>query len=193
MQQTFRLSFSVLLAGLVTAPMARAESYCVACYGPDAVYRCVIAGAPENSPPDPRNQMQCIKQIASGDRHARCSVERFSAAGCDGLERVISPSAALPIAPPPAGTTSAPALPATTERSESDASPVAEKTGEPPQTVEELAKNTMESTKKGISEVGGTVKSTTEKAGEKIGGVGSAMGEAAKKTWHCLTSFFSDC
>lgn len=174
---------------------AAAESYCVACYAPDAVYRCVVANAPAAAAPDPRNQVQCIKQLAKSGGHSRCSVERFSTAGCDGPERIISPSTSvLPITPPPQAAVPAPDANTTApvnaeivpQQSDSTA-------GQPPRTVEELTKSTVESTKKGIEGVTGTVKSTTEQAGEKIEGVGSSIGNAAKKSWNCLSSLFSDC
>jgi hypothetical protein len=191
-----------MIAGGVL-PVA-AESYCVACYGPDAVYRCVVADAPATAAPDPRNQVQCIKQLAKTGGHSRCSVERFSAAGCNGPERIISPSAsALPVAPTHAASPD-PALQssaggaATKNRKSSDGSEQLD-TGPagtdvaPPQTVEELAKSTVATTKKSIDSVTGSVKSSTEQAGEKIGDVGSTIGHAAKKSWNCLTSLFNDC
>ncbi len=187
MMQCARL---VLIAslGAVAALPAMAESYCVACYSPDAVYRCVVADAPANAAPDPRNQVQCIKQLAKSGGHARCSVERFTSAGCSGPERIISPSAAaLPIAPP--AQAAVPSSAAGTENTAPQGTAVAE----PPRTVEELAKSTVESTKKGLDGVTGTVKTTTEKAGEQIEGVGSTIGQAAKKSWNCLSSLFSDC
>ncbi len=178
---------------------ARAESYCVACYGPDAVYRCVVADAPDGAPPDPRHQIQCIKQIAKSDGHARCSVERFTAAGCDGALRVINPSqAAIPLTPPPPNAATAPApvnAPGNPPAGgpEPLAQPAVDGPAEPPKTVEELAKTTVDSTKKGLDKLGTSVKTTTEKAGEKIGGVGDAIGNAAKKSWDCVTSLFSNC
>lgn len=186
----FWSSAAAIVAGTATAG---AESYCVACYGPEAVYRCVIAGVPATGAPDPRNQMQCIKQIATSGGHARCSVERFSVTDCQGTEKVISADAAIPIKKPsnPGLEAAEPAaLPdaSNTTKSEPVSAPP-----QPPRTVEELAKSAAANTKDGLNEVGGTVKSTTEKAGEQISGIGSAVGKAAQKSWHCLTSLFSDC
>jgi hypothetical protein len=184
-----------VVAVVSMATSARAESYCVACFGPDAVYRCVIADAPSGAAPDPRNQVQCIKQLAKSGAHARCSVERFSTKGCNGPERVISPAtAAIPLTPPPpaAASTAVPPAPAGTEAEPVPVEPAQEPSG-PPQTVEELAKTTVESTKKGLGDMGSSVKNTTEKAGEKIEDAGSAIGNAAKKSWDCVTSLFSDC
>jgi hypothetical protein len=185
-------SIALAAGALFTASAtARGESYCVACYGPDAIYRCVIADAPAGTAPDPRNQVQCIKQLAKSGSHARCSVERFSTAGCNGPERVIQPAMeAIPLAPlptQPEGATGNPVLHEATEQ------PAAAAPKKPPETVEELAKSTVESTKKGIDNIGSSVKTTTEKAGEQLGGVGNAIGSAAKKSWDCVTSLFSDC
>ncbi len=222
-----RVARTVLAFGLLTAAPAAvwAESYCVACFGPDAVYRCLIAGTLETAPADPRNQIQCVKQLAKTGGHARCSVERFSTSGCEGVERIIEPSAAVvPLAPPPAAipgmpppavketdAATAPVRPRpdrpAAEPKTTDPAPVtpgskpglrpgtpdAPEQAEPPRTVEDLAKTTVESTKQGLNDVAGAVKKQTEKAGDQMQGAGSAINEAAKKSWHCVTSFFTDC
>jgi hypothetical protein len=207
MTQLARPLWAMALLLAVGGPAA-AESYCVACYGPDAVYRCVIAGAAAGAPADPRHQVQCIKHLAKGGGHARCSVERFSVEGCTGPERVIDPATStIPLAPGAAETEAArptPAIPPAAgppltgdtptvakpdaASSEPPAGPAA-----PPRTVEELAKTTVENTKKSIDDVTGTVKQSTEKAGDQIQGFGSAVGNAAKKSWDCMMSLFSDC
>jgi hypothetical protein len=192
MMQSARLALITSMGSAVVAFPVMAESYCVACYNPDAVYRCVIADAREHAAPDPRNQVQCIKQLAKSGGHARCSVERFTSVGCSGPERVISPStAAVPVTPVPkaASPLGPPPSDAQAENAAADGTAV----DQPPKTVEELAKSTVESTKKGLDGVTGTVKSTTEKAGEQIQTVGGSIGQAAKKSWNCLSSFFSDC
>lgn len=170
---------------LAFSTAAEAESYCVACFGPDAVYRCVIADAPSGAAPDPRNQVQCIKQIATSGGHSRCSVERFSTAGCDGPERVISREGATgPLAPDVASQPPATAAPASEPPAVS---------AEPPKTVEELAKSTVQATKDGLDNVTGSVKNSTDKAGENLQGIGQSIGSTAKKTWTCISSFFNDC
>lgn len=185
------LTVAPLLLAITAQSPASAESYCVACYGPDAVYRCIVADAPADGSPDPRNQVQCIKQLAQTGGHARCSVERFSTGGCNGPEHVIHNAtglapAAASLAPTEARTRPAPGAQDPAASSTAGA-------GQPPRTVEEMAKGTVESTKRGIDDVTGTVKSSTEKAGEQISGVGSAIGTAAKKSWNCVSSLFNDC
>lgn len=192
MMQSSRLLLIAPLCGMAALP-AMAESYCVACYSPDAVYRCVVADAPESAAPDPRNQVQCIKQLARSGGHARCSVERFTSVGCSGPERMISPStAAVPVAPLPKA--AAPSQdPVSSAAALESVAPEAPAAAQPPKTVEEMAKSTVETTKKSLDGVTGTVKTTTEKAGEQIQGVGGSIGQAAKKSWNCISSFFSDC
>ncbi len=201
-----RAGVVLLTSGLlVGATGARASEYCVACYEPDAVYRCIISGGPSGLPADPRHQIACIKELAVSGGHARCSVERFSAVGCDGAIHTI---AARAIESPPASVPEAAAevpsgLPAVTGAPEPGSgrvgaevgSDVAKDVGQPspgpqtseaPQTVEEAAQAASDSAKSGIEKIGDNVASTTRKAGEQIG-------SAAKKTWDCLSSFFSDC
>jgi hypothetical protein len=59
--------------------------------------------------------------------------------------------------------------------------------------MEELAGKTVQSSKEGIKKAGESISGSAQKAGEQIGSAGSAVGNAAKKTWNCLTSLFSDC
>lgn len=198
---------TALAAGVIAvfgAQPASANAYCVACFEPDAVYRCMVKGQAEGVPPDPRHQIQCIKELAQQGGHARCSVERFSAQGCDGPVKVIDPNAAA--VPPPVDQPAEvqqdqldpPAAVVTGDPEHGDTQPVEEEAAPakpkgPPRTVEELAKSTAESTKKGLEDVGKTVTDQTKKAGDQIEGAGSALGNAAKKTWDCLSSFFGDC
>jgi hypothetical protein len=78
------------------------------------------------------------------------------------------------------------------------------KKDKPPQTVQELAGRTIQSSKEGMKKASDTVASGAEKAGEavtgtiksageQIGKAGTAVGNAAKKTWNCLTSLFQSC
>jgi len=50
------------------------------------------------------------------------------------------------------------------------------------QTVEELAKKTVEASGEGLKKAGQAVSNTAQSAGNVV-----------KKTWNCLSSFFSDC
>ncbi|MDX2307285.1 MAG: hypothetical protein NW216_03500 [Hyphomicrobium sp.] len=187
------------LAAIVAASGADAEGYCIACEAPDAIYRCVVAGTPAGSPPDPRNQILCVKELAKAGAHARCSVERFTTENCKGEVRTIANAAesnptVVGTPTPPAGTNGEgadlpleapsggggtavrvdPDLTAATDgASEGQAEQKVEE--KKPATVVDIAKETAEATKEGID------------------GTGKAIGDAAKKTWDCLKSLFGDC
>ena len=60
-------------------------------------------------------------------------------------------------------------------------------------TVEELAGQTVRSSKEGLEKAGEAIGGSAKKAGEGIGKAGSAIGQAASNTWTCITSLFAAC
>lgn len=166
---------------LASNHVLEAEEYCVTCAGPEATYRCEVEGTPAGQGSDPRSQLQCITALAQSGGHESCAVSRAGTEPCDGVLKVIAPST-LDV-PPEAADQANVEMPAPAEPAPPDAAAGA---AEPPRTVEELAKSTVQSSKAGL-----------EKAGEAVvggaKGAGSAVGTAAKKTWDCLASLFSDC
>lgn len=158
------------LAGLLFAPPARAQEYCVACTEPNAVYRCVLEGArPGGGQP---LQMLCITAIAKAGGHATCGVKRGTVFDCDGPVRRVPWTAAGEETPAPL---------AEPKPEEKPSDPSA-----PPKTVIEL---TDRATKKAASDV--------KKAGESVKEGAKTFGEdistGAKKTWECLSSLFFKC
>jgi hypothetical protein len=171
--------------------VARAAEYCVSCASPDVAYRCKIEGTPDGPGEDPRAQLLCIRQLAESGAHESCSVARIASYPCPGELKVIAGPVGEVV--PPAQAVEplpAPATPAPVTDQSEEVQPTP---GAPPKTVEELAGKTVQSSKEGLAKAGETISGTAEKAGEQIGSAGSAVGNAAKKTWNCLTSFFSDC
>lgn len=210
------------LTGAALAHSAAATEYCVVCAGPEATYRCQVDGAPASgSETDPRMQLLCISQLAKAGQHDNCSINRKTTdpnAGetCAGELRIIAaPSSPLPGAAPAATAVETPGtpqphpplgaeavhLPDTTHADPAHgASPDEGHPEKVPQTVEELAGQTVKSSKENLQKAGDAIGGTgnaiaggAKQAGEKIGDAGSAVGSAAKKTWNCLTSLFSDC
>lgn len=173
-----------LVAGAVTvlATEAAAQEFCVACTGPDAVYRCVIDQAvPQGIP----LKMLCLGTLAKQGAHATCAVRGGTVFDCNGpIRRIDARAANQALAPPPApasapgqpGAASAPvaaggqALPG-----QPDQQPKAPPPEEPPKTVEELAKRVSKS------------------SGENLGKAGSAISNSTAKAWGCLTSLFKSC
>jgi len=206
-----RIKNWAFLAGIATAELAVAQrlpanaaEYCVTCAAPAAMYACTIDGVPPEAPNDPRGQLLCIQELARLGNHETCSVPRSAPQPCPGMVRVVAapadgtPPAAAATDPAAAGTE--PALRAegaptvVTAPPPGDAPPLEKvKPAKEPRTVEELAIQTVDASKQGLKKASDAVTGTAEKAGENVGKAGSAVGDAAKKTWHCLSSLFSDC
>lgn len=210
----------MVLAILSSAALpAAAEEQCVTCEEPFAVYRCAFDPQSSLSMTASAAPLVCAKELAQRGGHARCSIRRNASGPCEGELVVVAPSAdtQMPVAPPanvvvpgtvpPAIGTGqedpklAPIKPIEPAAAPEDASqdvPSKQEEAEaepkgPPKTVEELAKRTAKSSKKGLEDAGDAVVGVAKKTGEKLGEAGDAIGGAAKSTWRCLSSFFSDC
>ncbi|MFM7084571.1 MAG: hypothetical protein ACKOW3_06165 [Hyphomicrobium sp.] len=186
---------------------AKSEGYCVACYSPDVVYQCVIEGKKNTSSVDPRHQILCIKLIAQDGGHERCSVERFTNEGCKGTVKIVdadtstlkletgaktasSSNNTLPKSAPLG--TDAEIEGNATDESKEMSSPASSSTGSTGP-VENLTKSALQTTKNGFSAVTDAIKNTTVKTGDKIKSFAGTLGNATKKTWHCVTSLFTNC
>jgi hypothetical protein len=154
------------------AGAAVAQEYCVACTEPAALYRCVIDGARPGG--GQSLQLLCVTTMAKSGGHATCAVKGGTVFECNGpIKRV--PWVASDHPPQP-GAAQAPAAPVATQ------SPVPISPEEPPKTMVELAKRANEQTTEQM-----------KMAGEKVKSTGQAIGEATKKTWDCVVSFFTRC
>ncbi len=189
---------AMAVIGGVSMGSALAAEYCVTCAGPAAMYACKVEGAAPGAPSDPRAQLVCIQELARQGAHETCSVPRSAPTPCPGVVRVVAAPAGLSTAaanePAPAPqsdpdpgapvvATTTPQVPAVED----------EKPAKEPRTVEELASQTVDASKKGLKKAGEAVSGTAEKASDSVGQAGSAVGSAAKKTWDCLKSLFSAC
>jgi hypothetical protein len=165
---------------------AGAEEYCVTCTEPDTKYRCIVTGAAPDGHAQ-RGQLLCITEIAKVGEHASCSVGAVNAGPCPGNLRTVTVTAETPLPPAAPVEAAAPAEPpAETATAPSPGPAPAPPAEEPPKTVEELAKKTVQSSGEGIKQAGKAVTDTAQSAG-------NAVGNAMKKTWNCVSSFFGDC
>jgi hypothetical protein len=212
--QKLAIAMATLAAAL--AQSASATEYCVVCAGPDVTYRCQVEGtAPSGQEIDPRLQLLCISQLAKAGQHDNCSMNRKPSETCPGeLKIIAAPNSPLPGASPAATGGDTQGLETETRLQSgtlqpSDLlpnSPAHEtstdeaQTENVPQTMEELAGQTVKNSKENLQKAGDAIGGTgnaiaggAKQAGEKIGDAGGAVGNAAKKTWNCLTSLFNDC
>lgn len=179
-----------VLAAVALPSGASAIEHCVVCAGPDAVYRCridtVATGRREAAA-----QLVCITTLAQDGGHQSCSVRRAASEVCPGPLRLV----ALPdggaggdVAEPASQGAGSGAAPATTMAPR----PVEEQKGSA-QTVEALAKDAAQGSGAAVKSAGEAVSDTTKAAGQQIEKLGGAISGAAKKTWGCIASLFSDC
>lgn len=181
---------------LPIADAAMALEYCVTCEGPPAIYRCMIDGTEDGPGRDPRVSLYCISEMAKRGGHKSCAVSRGAPFPCPGLTAVVDQPSDLsrPAAPSPEAEALGPDTPAVHEADvEAEPAPQAEKPVKVPRTMEELAGETVKSSKQGLQKAGEAIGGTAKMAGEQIGSAGSAIGNAASKTWACITSLFSSC
>ena len=143
---------------------ALSRQVCVVCTGPEASYRCVVEGGTGSVTPAAR--LACITTLAREGSHETCGVKGSQSASlpCEGPERKVSvPDAAIAPVQAPL------AVPSETRPADKVTPPPA------PKTVEELARQ------------------VTKSSGEQVKSAGSTIGEAARKTWGCISSFFKSC
>lgn len=187
-----------LAAVLLVLPIpgaALALEYCVTCEGPPAMYRCVIDDTEEGPGRDPGVSLHCISEMARRGGHQSCGVSRGAPFPCPGLTAVVEQPRNLPrlAAPSPENPASEAVSPPAAEIEQPDAPAAPEKPAKVPRTVEELAGETVRSSKQGLKKAGEAIGGTAKLAGEQIGNAGSAIGTAASKTWTCIASLFSTC
>lgn len=142
----------------------------MACSEPPAVYRCIIEGArPGGGQP---LQMLCATTMAKLGRHGNCSVKGGTVFECDGQVKRIPWSAESTPQQGPSQETGKQATSADPKR--------------PPQTVEEMTRRANEKTAEQIKNANDAVKDQARSLGDKLG-------DATKKTWRCVTSWFTRC
>jgi len=170
-----------------------AEELCVECTGPPATYRCDAASNPATGA---SFQLLCVKQIATRGGHDRCSVDRTrSNIPCNGvLVTLDQPADGAALSPPSPATNSAAPPIATPPSTPPVAAPTpAQSHNGPPATMEELAKETAEQSKKDWAAANDKVQESAQAAGQNLKKAGGAVGDAVKKSWNCVVSLFSQC
>ena len=165
----------LLSAAAFSQTPPRTES-CVTCSGPDAVYRCEVESADGKTISPERAQLFCIARLAKDGAHDACSVRRRDKAECSGLVKrypfdgTLLSLEAKPAKPPV----------------ETTVVPKDKPKPKEPATVVEASKDAVEASKRNLATINKTVNKTVSEGAEKTK-------SAAKSTWQCLKSFFSDC
>lgn len=147
---------------------AGAQEYCVACTGPDVLYRCVLDGVRPGATAS--LPALCVTSLAKAGPHATCVIRRgVGVIDCNGPVKVVS------VPPQGAPDQSAGAV---TDPAPAKAAPPSG----PPRTVEEMLKQAKSNNDKSMEKT----KAQIESGSEQIGGF-------FKKSWDCVSSLFSRC
>lgn len=190
-----KLQTCVVSLMLVTGA-AGAADICVKCTGPDASYDCVVNGS---ASADTVTKLYCITALAKVGPHASCAIDRASVSPCQGERKEFTLPASVdgPFGAPLEQNAGTPALPA------DGVTPVAgqEQVGEqpppqtandaPPKTVKDMVEKSQVSAS--LAETQKSAGDAAKSAGTALEKAGSAVGSAAKTSWKCLSSFFSNC
>jgi hypothetical protein len=183
----------VLLSGT-----AGAAEICVKCTGPDASYDCVVNGS---APADTVTKLFCITTLAKVGPHASCAIDRSSVSPCQGERKEFTTPAHIdgPFGDTPQrdASTSAPQVspngvaPVTGQEHGPEQQPPQAASDAPPKTVQEMVEKSPVSAS--LAETQKTAGNAAKSAGTALEKAGSAVGSAAKTSWKCLSSFFSNC
>lgn len=169
------------LLTLLVPGIAAGQSVCVECKEPERTYSCSVKDSERVQKIQGAAralEYLCISEIAHSGKHLSCRVGTGYSGPCIGQTFEIDvarlgsdqvvvgrPDASGAVVPPAAGSPQ----------------PEPARKG-PPQTLEELARNTVSKSKEQISAADQSVR----KAGDAVGGT-------LKKTWDCLASLFNRC
>ena len=149
----------------------------MSCAEPAAVYRCVIDGArPGGNLP---LQMLCVTAMSKEGPHRKCAVRGGTVFDCKGPVKRVSWAAYNEQSPVPIAGAPPAAAPPAAAKPESDPA-------QPPRTIEEMAKRANQKTAEQLRKANDDVQENAQTFGEK-------MSDASKKTWRCLSSFFTQC
>lgn len=163
--------------------VSHAQEYCIACFGPEAVYRCVVEqGKPTGTP----LKQLCVGILTREGKHTSCAVTGGTVFDCVGpIHRIDASTAAKVLANPvgpPAKASTPPKVPSPNPGSPPNpggdkppAKPVLADQKGPPQTVEQLAKDMARG------------------SGDTLGKAGTAIGGTSRKAWDCVASLFKSC
>nr|WP_246317627.1 hypothetical protein [Hyphomicrobium methylovorum] len=186
----------------LAAASAGATEVCVKCTGPDASYACVV-NAQSDGQLDTATNLYCITALAKAGQHSSCSIDRNTRAPCQGERKELPIPAGLggvdeepaqEAATPPAHQPSANVATAP-EPHQHDGAPSHEHADEPAPGEEPNAgkppKTVLEMVEKGSKSASDN--SAVKSAGTALQNAGAAVGDAAKTSWKCLSSFFSKC
>jgi hypothetical protein len=192
--------FAAFTAIAFCAAPVVAQEYCVACTGPNALYRCVLE---EVRPSGIPLKSLCVKTLAREGRHVTCSIRSGTVFDCDApIKRIDAVSAAEKIRASPAPQSqqnTAPAPSPTVIVTPGAPSEVAQPAQvettrpRPPEKPEHASSDGRKPPSGNPGTVEGLAKSISRSSKNSLNRAGEAIENTTRKTWNCLASFFKSC
>lgn len=163
-----------------------AQGACVECIGPDRGYNCTVKDgerAQQFRGGQRALELVCLSELARVGGHEICRLRTGYSGPCIGQPHEVDVSQigkdAIVVGKPAKAENAAAGSPPPAVAAQPAPAPAK---GGPPETLEQLARQTMTKSKEQLSNADETVR----KAGGAVGG-------AAKQTWDCITSLFKRC
>ncbi|HZP08661.1 hypothetical protein [Methyloceanibacter sp.] len=206
-RQIFKVAaLAAVLCAIPLSAMAGEASFCVACSGPDQVYRCRVTG--EGSIPSDALKLYCVIRTAKEGHHASCSAENATAA-CAGIDKVYTydgPAIPEEIAQDPR-------VKSLMKRMNHENQAFEKPKAETPKTMVELTGRALSASRQGwrnakaalgggssqdaqplpVTPQAADAASATADSPSRMQRASSAMGNIARKSYRCLRSFFRHC
>ena len=202
------LGVGLLMAVPSGAWAAEGALFCVRCSSPDVNYLCAREDA---LAADTAMKFYCIERASKQAGHAFCSIQKNAQNCVDPKMTFIytlpSSAPARVAAPSTAGNARAfgkagpemvgPSLPQQQGAVEPAEQAVQSGQSKPPQTLLEATSHLARNAKQGMDKIGKNFGKAVKKTGAGIKNVtektGSLIKETGKKSWNCLSSFFTKC
>jgi hypothetical protein len=163
---------AICVAGLIasTGAPSATEPVCVVCTSPTAQYSCSLApSAAILGLGGARLRLRCLREIAERYGHEMCKVNDSPIAACAGTVHMVGEE------PANAGGAAATKRPPASAATAPLTTPPLDADDEPPKTVVEMTKRAA-----------GETQAQIEKSGKVVE-------RAARQTWRCVTSLFTNC
>ena len=186
------LRLPVFLSVMLLPVAVAAQGVCVTCVGPDRNYRCTIKDADKLQQFRGSQRAQefvCLSELARAGGHQSCRLSTGFQGPCIGqpheidmaqIGKELGHEISRNVTQEPSNDTASPSTKAAGEPG--NKSPVVPERKGPPETLEQLARETFQKSKEQISA-----------ADEGMKKAGVAVGGAAQKTWNCVVSLFQKC
>lgn len=181
------------VAAAIGSAFAADARVCVRCNGPVAAYLCTVS-APDESADKAALKGFCAAELTRGGGHVGCGATAENEAECQGVPKALvfggQVEEMTPEAPATGTTVDLPEDPAT---GSAPATVTKSARKKEPGTLVEMTQDAVDASGKQLKNAGEVVSGAGEVVVDAAKKTGGTVKKAAKSTWNCITSLFSNC